>query len=77
MTSQMGLTASALLFVGLHFLMSHPLRAPLVSRLGEGAFRGLYSVVSLATFGAMIWYYRAIGRNCGRSAMRSGSSEPC
>jgi uncharacterized membrane protein len=62
MTPQMGLTASALLFVGLHFLMSHPLRAPLVSRMGEGPFRGLYSVVSLVTFGAMIWFYRAIGR---------------
>ena len=62
MTPQMGLTLSALLFVGLHFLMSHPLRAPLVRALGEGPFRGVYSLVSLVTFGGMIWFYRAIGR---------------
>ena len=62
MTAQMGLTLSALLFVGLHFLLSHPLRAPLVARMGEGPFRGLYSVIALVTFGAMIWFYRVIGR---------------
>jgi len=61
-TPQMGLFGSALLFVGLHFLMSHPLRAPLVRRMGEGPFRGLYSLQSLVTFGAMIWFYRIIGR---------------
>ena len=58
----MGLTGSALLFVGLHFLMSHPLRAPLVRALGEKGFRALYSVISLVTFGAMIWFYRSLGR---------------
>jgi uncharacterized membrane protein len=62
MTLQMGLTLSVLLFVGLHFLMSHPLRAPLVRAVGEGAFRGIYSLVALITFGGMIYYYRAIGR---------------
>ena len=62
MTLQMGLTLSALLFVGLHFLMSHPLRAPLVRAVGEGPFRGIYSLVALITFGGMIYYYRAIGR---------------
>jgi len=61
-TLQMGLTFSALLFVGLHFLMSHPLRAPLVRAVGEGPFRGIYSLVALITFGGMIYYYRAIGR---------------
>jgi uncharacterized membrane protein len=61
-TLQMGLTLSALLFVGLHFLMSHPLRAPLVRAVGEGPFRGIYSLVALITFGGMIYYYRAIGR---------------
>ena len=62
MTPQMGLTGSALLFVGLHFLLSHPLRAPLVRRLGERPFALVYSVIALATFGAMIYYYRVIGR---------------
>jgi uncharacterized membrane protein len=49
-------------FVGTHFLMSHPLRQPLVGRIGEGPFRGLYSLVALVTFGAMIWVYGRIGR---------------
>jgi uncharacterized membrane protein len=58
----MGLFGSALLFVGLHFLLSHPLRAPLVRAVGEGPFRIIYSLVALATFGAMIWFYDVIGR---------------
>ena len=57
----MGLTLSALLFVGLHFLLSHPLRGPLVRTVGEGPFRGLYSLIALVTFGAMIFFYRRIG----------------
>ena len=61
MTAQAGLFLSALAFVGTHFLLSHPLRAPLVRRVGEQAFRGIYSLVSLITFGLMIWTYRAIG----------------
>ena len=61
MTPQMGLTGSALLFVGLHFLLSHPLRAPLVRAVGEGPFRGIYSLVAIVTFGLMIYYYRVIG----------------
>ena len=61
MTPQMGLTGSALLFVGLHFLLSHPLRAPLVRAVGEGPFRGIYSLIALVTFGGMIWYYDLIG----------------
>lgn len=43
-------------FVGTHFLLSHPLRVPLVTRLGEGPFRGLYSLVS---FGTLAWVYLA------------------
>ena len=62
MTPQMGLTLSALLFVGLHFLLSHPLRAPLVRAMGEGPFRAVYSFIALATFGGMIWFYDIIGR---------------
>ena len=61
MTAQAGLTLSALVFVGTHFLLSHPLRRPLVDRLGEKGFRGLYSLVAFATLGATIYFYRAIG----------------
>lgn len=46
-------------FIGTHFLMSHPLRAAMVARLGQGAFAGVYSVVSLATFVWMIRAYQA------------------
>ena len=62
MTPQAGLFLSSIAFVGLHFLMSHPLRASLVAKLGERAFQGVYSVQSLLTFGLMIYFYRAIGR---------------
>jgi uncharacterized membrane protein len=61
-TLQMGLLLSAILFVGTHFLLSHPLRAPMVRAMGERAFRGVYSLVSLLTFGAMTYFYNAIGR---------------
>ena len=62
MTPQACLTLSVLAFVGTHFLLSHPLRAPLVRAMGEGPFRGLYSLVALITLGAMIYFYRTIGR---------------
>ena len=51
------LIAASLAFVGTHFLMSHPLRQPMVSGLGERGFAGVYSLVSLITFGWMIWAY--------------------
>ena len=62
MTLQVWLLLSAILFVGTHFLMSHPLREPLVSRVGERPFRGIYVVVSLITFAMMVYFYHAIGR---------------
>lgn len=62
MTLQEGLLLSAIAFVGTHFLLSHPLRGPLVRAVGEGPFRGIYSLVALATFALMIYFYRAIGR---------------
>lgn len=43
-------------FVGTHFLLSHPLRAPIVGRLGERGFMGVYSLVAFATLG---WVYLA------------------
>jgi uncharacterized membrane protein len=51
------LVLAALAFVGTHFLMSHPLRAPMIAALGEKGFAGVYSLVSLLTFGWMIWAY--------------------
>ncbi|MFL6752701.1 MAG: NnrU family protein [Sphingomicrobium sp.] len=61
MTPQMGLTLSAILFVGTHFLLSHPLRPPLVHALRERAFQIVYSVIAIVTFGAMIYFYKKIG----------------
>ena len=62
MTPQMGLLLFAILFVGTHFLLSHPLRGPLVRAMGEKAFQGLYSLIAIVTFGLMIYFYRIIGR---------------
>lgn len=55
------LPIAAATFVGSHLLMSHPLRRPLVARLGEKAFGGVYSVVALITFGLMLYCYWRIG----------------
>jgi uncharacterized membrane protein len=46
-------------FVGTHFLLSHPLRAPLVRAIGEAGFLILYSLVAFATLGWIVWAYRA------------------
>jgi uncharacterized membrane protein len=62
LTPQMGLLFFAIAFVGTHFLMSHPLRGPLVRSVGEGPFRGIYVIVLLITFGLMIYFYRILGR---------------
>lgn len=51
------LALASLAFVGTHFLMSHPLRSPMVSALGERGFAIAYTIVSLLTFGWMIWAY--------------------
>jgi uncharacterized membrane protein len=51
----------ATLFVGTHFLLSHPLRAPLVARLGLRGFLALYSAVAFATLVPMVLARRAAG----------------
>jgi uncharacterized membrane protein len=56
------LALAAAAFVGTHFALSHPLRADLVARLGERRFQGLYSLVAVVTFAAMIWAYGKVGR---------------
>jgi uncharacterized membrane protein len=50
----------AILFVGTHFLLSHPLRAPLVARVGERGFQIVYSVVAIATFILLVRAYQAM-----------------
>jgi len=50
---------AAVAFVGTHFLLSHPVRAPIVRRVGEGAFLLLYSLVAAATLGWLALAYRA------------------
>jgi len=41
--------AAAAAFVGTHFLLSHPLRKPMVDTVGSAAFLGIYSAVAAAT----------------------------
>ena len=50
---------AAIAFVGTHFILSHPLRAPLVRAMGEGAFSGVYSLVAAVTLGWIIIAYRS------------------
>lgn len=54
MSDYLLLAAASILFVGSHFLMSHPWRAHMVWRFRANGFLGLYSLVSLATFGWML-----------------------
>lgn len=54
------LIAACAAFMGTHFLLSHPLRAPIAGRIGEGPFLGLYSLVAFATLGWVVVTYRAI-----------------
>lgn len=51
----------AALFVGTHILLSHPLRTPLASRLGEKGFLGLYTLVSFATFVPLVIARKSVG----------------
>jgi len=51
------LIVACVAFVGTHFLLSHPLRSPVVSRLGERGFLGVYSLVAFATLGGMVAAY--------------------
>ncbi|MET0180885.1 MAG: NnrU family protein [Novosphingobium sp.] len=67
------LIAASVAFVGGHFVLSHPLRAPLVGRLGEKGFLGLYSLLSLATFAWMVAAFIAMPRR--GMALWDGSGE--
>ena len=51
--------AAAAAFVGTHFLLSHPLRKPIVDTVGSAAFLGIYSAVAAATLGWLVLAYLA------------------
>ncbi len=53
------LIAAAIAFVGSHFALSHPLRAPLVKAAGDKGFAALYSLVALASFAWLVMAFRA------------------
>ena len=55
------LLAASSTFVGFHFALSHPLRRPLVTALGENGFRIVYSLVALGSLLWMVHAFRAIG----------------
>jgi uncharacterized membrane protein len=65
------LAAANAAFVGTHFAMSHPLRAPLVRMLGEKGFSLAYTVVSFATLG---WVAYAFGAAPGADLPGSGEA---
>ncbi|MBD2843097.1 NnrU family protein [Erythrobacter rubeus] len=52
----LNLIAANAAFVGTHFVMSHPLRAPMVKAFGEMGFQIVYSLVVIA---ALAWIYFA------------------
>ncbi|WP_260582991.1 NnrU family protein [Sphingopyxis sp. PET50] len=54
------LITTGVLFVGTHFALSHPLRAPLAGRMGERAFQIVYSVVAIATFALLVQAWRGM-----------------
>jgi uncharacterized membrane protein len=51
------LALATVVFLVTHYVSSTPLRSGLVAVLGENIYLGLYSLVSLATLGWMIWAY--------------------
>jgi uncharacterized membrane protein len=67
-----GLIAATVTFVGTHFVLSHPLRAPLVRRIGEKGFQGLYSIVALASFAWVVLAFQAMP---GGSALWNGQGD--
>lgn len=53
------LIAANVTFVGSHFAMSHPLRAPMVRIFGEKLFPVIYSLVSAVTLAWVYFAYKA------------------
>ncbi|AUX68572.1 MFS transporter [Porphyrobacter sp. HT-58-2] len=65
------LVAANVAFVGSHFAMSHPLRAPMVKALGEKGFSLAYTAVSFAALG---WVYFAFLAAPGSDLPGSGEA---
>ena len=64
MTGLGALALASAAFVGTHFAMSHPLRAPMVRVLGERGFAIVYSLISIA----LLW---AMSRSYGPASVES------
>ena len=60
--STAALIVATLAFVGGHFLLSHPLRAPLVRLVGEKLFPAVYSALVIAAFVWMLYAFGAASR---------------
>ena len=54
------LILASLLFVGTHFLMSHPLRKQMVRIFRPNGFALVYSIISLTTFGWMVFEFSRV-----------------
>jgi uncharacterized membrane protein len=65
------LLAANVAFVGTHFAMSHPLRAPMVRALGEKGFSLAYTAISAAT---LAWVYFAFKAAPGGDLPGSGEA---
>ena len=59
MDGTVSVLVAAIAFVGTHFLLSHPLRRPIVAAAGEGGFLIIYSLVAALTLGWLALAYRA------------------
>lgn len=53
------LSLACLVFVGTHFLLSHPLRSPLINGVGKFFFLGIYSTVAVLTLAWVSHAFRA------------------
>lgn len=67
------LLAASTALVGSHFALSHPLRAPLVAKLGTNGFLGVYSLISFAFFVWMIWAFTQVP--AGGAPLWNGSGD--
>ena len=63
------LIAANAAFIGTHFLLSHPLRAPLVKTLGNGGFQLVYNLVAAGT---LAWVYFAFVATGGGAPLWGG-----
>jgi uncharacterized membrane protein len=52
------MSLAAVFWLGLHFIVAGPLRLPLVEKLGERPYRGIFSLLSIAGLGWFIVAYR-------------------